>query len=260
MYQSLPRPLGGQHILVTRPAGQADTLVAGIEQLGGHATHIPFLAISPIGDETDLQKIAAQLEQYRACVFISANAVETAWPVLTRHQPWPDVLPAAVVGPGTARVLRDLGVNHVLQPAERFDSEGMLALPCFSAAASHGAAFALIRGEGGRDLIASTLRDRGARVDEASVYQRSLDPQAVDAISQLIVQNKPSAMIVTSSESLALLIRAASHSLVEALCKIHVIAPHGRIAQVARALGFNQVTVCDGGDEGILRFLRTYNG
>ena len=70
MPQPLTGPLVGQHILVTRPAGQAATLMAGIEQLGGRVTHIPFLAIEPASDLVDLGRIAAHLETYRACIFV----------------------------------------------------------------------------------------------------------------------------------------------------------------------------------------------
>ncbi|MFM8501705.1 MAG: uroporphyrinogen-III synthase, partial [Fluviibacter sp.] len=133
--------------------------MAGIEQLGGRATHIPFLAIKIASDLSDLEHIAEHLAGYRACLFVSANAVHSAWPVLTRHQPWPETLTAAVVGPGTARVLRQLGVSEVMQPEVQFDSEGLLALPFFATKHCQGSTFALIRGEGGRDLLARTLRE-----------------------------------------------------------------------------------------------------
>lgn len=259
MHRPLTRSLGGQHILVTRPAGQADSLVTGIEQLGGRATHIPLLAIKPLDDLQDLEKIAGHLDRYRACVFISANAVKVAWPVLTRQTPWPDALPAAVVGPGTARVLRELGLRHVLQPETQFDSEGLLALPCFAPDQCQDGAFAFIRGEGGRDLMATTLRARGGDVDEASVYQRSLDTQAVDAVAHLFLHDRPAAMIVTSSESLDRLMQAAPVTLAQAVRDVQMIVPHARIAQAARSHGFTKVAICDGGDEGILRFLQTYN-
>ena len=258
MSQPLTGPLVGQHILVTRPAGQAAALVAGIEKLGGRATHIPFLAINPVANLSDLENIAARLETYEACIFVSANAVHSAWPTLTCRQPWPEKLAAAVVGPGSARVLSELGVRRVLQPSVRFDSEGLLALPEFAPAQCQGKTFALIRGEGGRDLIARTLRERGAQVDEASTYQRSLNTEAVSRVTALL-QDQPSAIIVTSSESLKRFMNAASSDLVRALSSLCVLAPHERIAEVALSLGFIKTIVCSGGDEGILEFLQTYN-
>lgn len=259
MPQPLTGPLVGQHILVTRPAGQAATLMAGIEQLGGRVTHIPFLAIEPASDLVDLGRIAAHLETYRACIFVSANAVHSGWSLLTGHQPWPEALAAAVVGPGTARVLRQLGVSQVVQPEAQFDSEGLLALPFFSPEQCEGRDFALIRGEGGRDLLARTLRERGGRVDEASVYQRSLDPDAVISASRLMEIDQPSVMVVTSSESLQRFMGAAPDSLAQVMRRLTMVVPHARIAQSATDLGYENVVVCEGGDEGILRFLQTYN-
>ena len=260
MPQPLTGPLVGQHILVTRPAGQAASLIAGIEQLGGRATHIPFLAINPVADLRALEAIRRRLTSYRACLFISANAVQSAWPTLTAQQPWPEPLTAAVVGPGTAQVLRGLGVSRVVLPEARYDSEGLLALPFFAPDQCQGRAFALIRGEGGRDLIARTLQERGAQVDEASAYERSLHPDAIHSVQQLVCQDMPSAMLVTSSESLQRLLIAAPADLLRAIQQLPVIAPHERIAQVARASGFAQVVISAGGDEGILKFMQTYNG
>jgi uroporphyrinogen-III synthase len=260
MPQPLTGPLVGQHILVTRPAGQAASLIAGIEQLGGRATHIPFLAINPVADLSALEQIASRLTRYQACLFISANAVQMAWPLLTHQAPWPETLTAAVVGPGTAQVLRGLGVSRVVLPEARYDSEGLLALPFFAPDQCLGKAFALIRGEGGRDLIARTLQERGAQVDEATTYERSFHPDAVAAMQQLMHQSLPSAMVVTSSESLQRFQLAAPADLVRAIQQVPIIAPHERIAQVARASGFHQVVISAGGDDGILKFLQTYNG
>lgn len=258
MAQPLTGPLVGQHILVTRPAGQAAALIAGIEQLGGRATHIPFLSINPVAELGALESIADRLAMYQACIFVSANAVHSAWPTLTRHQPWPGPLAAGVVGPGSARALCELGVSHVLQPEAHFDSEGLLALPEFAPAQCKGKAFALIRGEGGRDLISRTLRERGAQVDEAATYVRSLDTEAVKRVRDLL-SDRPSAIVVTSSESLERFMKAAPLDLAQELARTCLIAPHGRIAEVARSLGFVKTMVCSGGDEGILRFLQTYN-
>lgn len=259
MRQPLTGPLGGQHILVTRPVGQAASLIAGIEQLGGRVTHIPFLSINPVADLSALEKIARRLTAYQACIFISANAVQSAWPVLTGKHPWPETLVGAAVGPGTTRILRELGVPRVVLPEARYDSEGLLSLPLFSPEQCRGRAFALIRGEGGRDLIARTLQDRGAQVDEATTYERSLHPDAITSVQQLLAQDMPAAMIVTSSESLQRVIRAAPEQLATMMRQRCLIAPHERIAQAGRSLGFERVFVTAGGDDGILKFLQTYN-
>lgn len=218
-----------------------------------------------MADLSALENIASRLACYQACIFISANAVQSAWPTLTARQPWPESLTAAVVGPGTAQVLRRLDVTRIVLPQAQFDSESLLALPLFRPDLCEGRAFALIRGEGGRDLIARALRERGARVDEACTYERSLDSGAVSSVQELLLRecvakDRLSAMIVTSSESLERFMKATPPPLAQTIRNMHIIAPHERIALLARSLGFEKVTVCGGGDDGILKFLQTYNG
>lgn len=265
----LTGPLSGHHILITRPAGQADALMAGVRALGGQATHVPFLSITPVRDPA-LALMASALTTYQAVLFISANAVQSSWSTLTNGMPWPPSLPAATVGPGTARHLRERGVKQVLMPDQQFDSEGLLALPFFAPVHCEGRSFALIRGEGGRDLLAQRLRAMGARVDEAACYQRALSPAAVPELQSLFPMGPadqvdvdasiaPSLVVVSSSESLQRLMQAMPPSLAAKFRSLPMLVPHGRIAEVARSLGFRQVMVTAGGDRGILEALRTYN-
>lgn len=256
-------PLSGQKLLVTRPAGQGGQLLAGIRALGGEAHHIPFLDIQPVQDLAPLQAIAHRLGSYHACVFISANAVEAAWSTLvpSAENGWPESVVAAAVGPGTAKVLRARGVPSVILPSQQFDSEGLLAEATFAPSACRGQSVALIRGEGGRDFLAQTLRARGARVDEAAVYRRALHLDALAALQAWVGQcvAGQGLLVISSSESLQRVISAASPGLSAALQAYPMLVPHERIAAAARQLGFQQIHVCAGGDEGILNYLQTYN-
>lgn len=261
--QSLP--LRGKRILVTRPEGQADKLLSGICALGGQAAHIPFLAIEPCADPVGLAHMAHQLSDYRACLFISVNAVQCAWPGLVPDG-WPKTLAAAAVGPGTVRALRARGVSEVIVPASRFDSEGLLAEPFFAESQCRGNAFALIRGDGGRDLLAQTLRARGAsRVDEIAVYQRRLHPVALSRLAAWLQggdAHDPTAdtIIISSSESLQRVMAAATPDLAERLRQTPLLVPHPKIAECARVLDFSRIGTSDGGDDGLLHSLRSYNG
>ena len=258
--QPFAQPLHGKRFLVTRPEGQADQLLAGIRALGGDVTHIPFLAIEPAIDQAALKQIADHLPQYRACIFISANAVQCAWSGLA-PQGWPRTLAAATVGPGTARVLLARGVSHIIVPARRFDSEGLLAEPDFAENQCHGQAFALIRGEGGRDFLAQTLRERGAQVDEAAVYRRRLHPAALSRLAEWLAAGAPAAstLLVSSSESLQRVLEQAAPLLVEQLRSATLLVPHPKIADSAQRLGCKRVFTSAGGDAGLLEALRSYN-
>lgn len=255
-------PLRGKRFLVTRPEGQGDRLVDGIRALGGDAQHIPFLAIQPVDDLSGLKNIANRLTEYRACIFISANAVNVAWPTLSAAHPdgWPSAVAAATVGPGSAAALKSHHIPLVVLPERNFDSEGLLAAPFFEQRHCRGQAFVLIRGEGGRDFLAQSLRERGARVDEVAVYRRQLHPAALQELQiWCIVGTEPGVLLVSSSESLQRVMSAASADLALALKACPVLAPHPRIAEAARQLGWTRVAVTAGGDEGMLRYLQTYN-
>lgn len=253
-------PLRGQRFLVTRPEGQADGLLAGIRALGGEATHIPFLAIEPVADLSALHEIAGRLAGYRACLFVSANAVRCAWPVLAATG-WPHPLAGAAVGPGTASVLQGLGVMQVIVPPRRFDSEGLLAESFFAEHECRGQAFALIRGEGGRDFLAETLRARGARVDEAAVYRRDLHPAALSRLADWMAAGAAasSTLLISSSESLQHVVAHADPLLMDSLHRTTLLVPHPKIADCAQRLGFKQVVISAGGDAGLLEALRSYN-
>jgi uroporphyrinogen-III synthase len=256
------RPLSGKRFLVTRPEGQGSRLVDGIQALGGEAQHIPFLQIEPVKDRAALQKIAQGLMAYRACIFISANAVNAAWPTLLEAHPngWPKTVAAATIGPGTARELHARGITEVVMPARRFDSEGLLAEPYFAEAHCRGQVFALIRGEGGRDFLAKTLRARGALVDEVAVYRRDLHPLALEKLQTWVgMDTGTGTMLISSSESLRRLLEAASAELSLRIRSLSILVPHARIAESAQQLGFTRVAICEGGDEGMLRYLQTYN-
>ena len=254
-------PLSGLRVLVTRPAGQADKLLSGIRALGGVAEHIPFLAIEPIDDSGALALMADRLPTYRACIFISANAVSYALPVLTTRG-WPASVAGAAVGPGTAALLRASGVAEVVMPEYQFDSEGLLSESFFNEASCQGQAFALIRGEGGRDFLANILRARGARVDELAVYRRTMNPRALALLTDWLVSASasPRLMVVSSSESLRNVVGAVTLPVADVLRRIPLLVPHPKIAEAAHALGFARVIVSNGGDEGLLETLRSYNG
>ena len=242
---------------MTRPEGQAAGLLAGIRALGAQAEHIPWLAIEPIADTALLESIAHRLSDYVACIFISANAVRLAWPVLGQEG-WPQNTMAACIGPGTAAALRERGVTRIVMPESRYDSEGLLAEEVFARQCCDGQAFALIRGEGGRDLLAQSLRARGARVDEVAVYRRTRHPDALSRLQGWIAKGG-GVMLISSSESLQQVLSVAPGPLQQALKQQPVLVPHPRIAEVARQSGFDNVTVTAGGDDGMLEALRSYN-
>lgn len=238
--------LAGLNVVVTRPLEQAAGLAKRIEDQGGKPIVFPLLDISPAGDARALQQLAQDPAVYHLLVFISPNAVKYGMAALGAV---PGTLRIAAVGQSSAHALRDLGIAHVIAPTERFDSEALLALPELQNVS--GWRVAILRGDGGRELLGDTLKERGAQVDYITCYQRSkpsLDGKALLAA-------EPDAITVTSSEALGHLWQMFAEPARVRLAAIPLFAPHARIAELARQQGWQHVVVTPSGDDGMLAAL-----
>lgn len=241
-------PLAGLKILVTRPRDQATPLAQAIEQAGGVPLLFPLLDILPVQDYQMLQEQISHLPECNLAIFISPNAVQYGMAAI-RASGMSCVPKIATVGPGSAQALREAGVADVIVPTERFDSEGLLAMPELQHIA--GWRVMIFRGDGGRELLGDTLRSRGAMVEYASCYRRS---QAQQPVSELL-RAQPDAITVTSSEALGYLWQMLDGQARLALCKMPLFAPHQRIAELAHRQGWTQVYLTGAGDEGLLSAL-----
>ena len=163
--------LAGRVVLVTRPAGQGEQLADRVRAAGGEPFLFPTLAIEPVSPSPHAAALLRRPDVFSWAVFVSANAVAHGLPLILAAGAWPPGLRAAAVGAGTAAALRARGVPQVLAPAAGGDSESLLAL-----AAMHevgGQRVLVIRGVGGRELLADTLRARGAHVEYLECYRRA---------------------------------------------------------------------------------------
>jgi uroporphyrinogen-III synthase len=254
----MKKALRGRRILVTRPAAQAATLAQMIEARGGEAICFPLLEIAPAEDAQALQEAIAQLDAYAIAIFISPNAVMfSALPVLSRRS-WPATLQAVAIGPGTASQLAACGISGVIVPAGRFDSEALLEMPQFRVAAVRGKKILILRGNGGREELAATLRERGAQVDAVACYRR-LPPADASAIVALLRNKGLDALTVSSSEGLRNLFSLLDSESLGRLRRTPVFVAHPRVAEVAVGLGLQEVIVTDPLDAGVIAGLCAYN-
>ncbi|AXS80946.1 uroporphyrinogen-III synthase [Dechloromonas sp. HYN0024] len=256
---SLGGPLAGKTIVVTRPQAQAAPLAEAIAKVGGTALIFPLLEISPAADSAPLVEAAARLEDYALAVFISPNAVEHALPVLLADKAWPASLIPAAVGQGTVKTLAAHGVMDCIAPTERFDSEALLALPELSAERVGGRRIAIFRGDGGRELLAETLRQRGATVDCITAYQRSGPSTGATPLMAAWRAGRLDALAVSSSEGLRYLVDLLDAEGRALLHNTPVFVPHARIAENALALGLSNILLTEAADAGILAGLVAYN-
>lgn len=255
----MTQPLTGKTIVVTRPRAQADALAAAIAAAGGDALRFPLLEISPADDPGPLQAAAEQLASYALAVFISPNAVEYSLSTLLAQAPWPAGLIPAAVGQGTVKALAAHGIAGCVAPRERFDSEALLELPELQAERMAGKRVAIFRGDGGRELLADTLRARGAAVDCIACYRRSAPAGGADTLLAAWRAGRLDAITVSSSEGLRYLVDMLDGEGRRFLAATPVFVPHARIAENARALGLQQVVQTDPADAGIIAGLCAYN-
>lgn len=252
-------PLTGRTIVVTRPRAQAEPLAEAIEAAGGTPLLFPLLEISPADDPAPLNEAAARLGDYAIAVFISPNAVDYALPTLLARGPWPATLTPAAVGQGTVRALAAQGIGGCIAPTERFDSEALLALPAMAQTQVQGWRIAIFRGDGGRELLADTLRERGATVDCITCYRRSGPSGGVAPLLEAWRTRRLDAVTVSSSEGLRYLVDALDDEGRDFLQTTPVFVPHARIADTARAAGIERIILTDAADAGLVAGLRAYN-
>jgi uroporphyrinogen-III synthase len=252
-------PLAGKTIVVTRPRAQAGPLAAAIGEAGGEAVIFPLLEISPARDSGPLNAAIARLNDYRLAIFISPNAVDHAVPVILAHGAWPATLTPAAVGPGTVKALAAHGINGCLAPAERFDSEGLLALPALAGTVLAGRRVAIFRGDGGRELLAETLQQRGAQVDCITCYQRSGPTEDLEQLLKRWRQGQLAAITLSSSEALRHLLQGLDAEGLAYLQATPLFVPHPRIADVARQAGLTNIQLTAPADHGLLAGLCAYN-
>ncbi len=241
-----PLPLAGLNIAVTRPREQAAQLAAGIEKLGGRCIQFPLLEIAALADNQPLLEVAARLGEYQLAIFISPNAVRYGMQAIQRAGGLPAVLQIATVGQGSARALHEFGVEKVIAPQQRFDSESLLALPELQQV--RGMRVLIFRGDSGRELLGDTLKSRGARVEYVCCYRRGKPRQDVSAL----LAARPDVICISSSEALHNLDDMLAPPEKARLAALPLFVSHERIAAEARRLGWQQVITVAAGDDALL--------
>lgn len=241
-------------IAITRPVEQAKKLNALISQHGGAAISFPLIDIVPLADYSQFDNTLNKIDNHDWAIFISSNAVQNGMPrLLSKFNPLPPQLQFAAIGPATAAELTQMGAPEVLIPQHRFDSESLLSLPEMQA--MQGKRVMIFRGIGGREVLADTLKARGAQVTFAECYQR-VNPQSDCLLLEQLWQNKQChAIVVTSSEAMRHLLEMTNNGSDTWIRNIAICVNHARIAEEALLTGATglHLTIADApGDEAML--------
>ena len=240
----------GWRLLLTRPAAECEALAATLAEVGVFSRSLPLLATEPLAQTPAQHALMAALPDYCAVIVVSKPAARLGLELLRQH--WPQ-LPAGPrwfsVGAATAQVLDDYLQAHGLRthyPDTGDDSEALLALPALDQALQVPAPRVLLmRGEGGRELIADTLRQRGAALDYLELYRRVCPQYPAGTLAQLVAAERLNAVLVSSAQGLENLRRQAADHWAQ-LARLTLLVPSPRVADLARAAGARQVIDCRG--------------
>lgn len=237
-------------VVLTRPQADSERLSEALQNEGFQTRVMPIITIEAI--PTAEQAPAPSVSDDALCIFISANAVRFGLPQMGSALARDSDLTVIAVGNKTRDTLAAEGIQA--QVPVRADSEGLLAMPALSAPDSRDVV--IVKGEGGRELLASELTGRGARVTEWACYRRcwpEVDVSGLIEISAgLIFQASSGEMVSRLSELLAGGGQAD-------LFQSSIIVPSDRVARLATEIGWGQVIRAeDASDDAFIRALKQH--
>jgi uroporphyrinogen-III synthase len=245
--------VGAAHVIVTRPAADAQHWVLQLRQGGFAAEALPLIDIAPASDTGPLAQAWRTLDRYAACMFVSGNAVDFFF-----KSPLAGGLPASLrlmaPGPGTVAALLGAGVPpaQVDAPgndAGQFDSEALWAVA--GRRDWRGKRVLVVRGESpdaagggvssGRDWIARQWEAAGAQVDFVGVYQRRTPQFSGPQLDRArAAAADGSVWLFSSSEAVANLVHQPALAGVD-WRGARAVATHPRIEEAVRAAGWGVV-------------------
>ena len=249
-------PLDNKRIMVTRPAHQAGHLLALLESAGASTFCQPLIDIVPLEtahyqneinpDEIKQNaiKLIKALPDTDIVIFISQNAIAHGLELISQNGQLPSSVKLATVGAGSAKLLEELTQRSVdITPAKQFNSEGLLEHPDLQHI--QGKRITIFRGIGGRSLLADTLRQRGAKVEYAEVYQRQAPKIDLSELEKKWQQQPADAICITSGEGLQNLIdklneASTSSTFRSTICNSQLVIVNERLQKQISDFGFTK--------------------
>jgi len=247
----------GWRLLLTRPAEECIALAAALSELDVHSASVPLLAIEPLAETAEQRATMLELDRYCAVVVVSKPAARLSLELLERYWPQPPLGQVWFsVGAATGAILEGFGLD-VSWPSTGDDSEALLALPRLNEALNVADPRVLIlRGEGGREHIAETLRRRGVQVDRLELYRRYLPDYPPGTLLETLRSERLNAVVVSSGQGLLSLHELAGADW-PALRELPLFVPSPRVAEMAATLGARIIVDCRGaGTAALLAALR----
>ena len=243
----------GLRVLNTRPLSQGAILEKAIVTAGGLSINLPCITIS--ATELSWLNSMPRLCHVEQAIFISANAVHYYFDALKQnHIDWPASILVIAVGSATAAALAEQGIQVHCIPSTA-DSEHLIQLERLQHVKNKGVL--LIKGIGGRSLIADTLLSRGAKLTPLDVYRRDSPDVPKEYIHSLWQNDAVDIILLTSEQAMNNLLGLFKDEGLSWLRKKPCLVISERLAEVAESLGFKTIITCP--HNKILDALYSYN-
>lgn len=197
------KPLRGRTVMITQAREQAGKLCRCLEKLGAQVIEFPTIKIVPPDSWGRLEEAIKHLEDYDWLIFTSVNGVKYFFSQLKEWHKDRRVLgklKVAAIGPATAAELKKekLKVSYVPQEyrAEAIvdglrQSEGKLV----------GLRILIPRAKVAREALPQELREGGAQVDVAVVYQTVVNGSAAGQAGKALEAGEVDVITFTSSST-----------------------------------------------------------
>ena len=233
-------------LLLTRPEEECQALAQSLAQVGIASSSLPLLAIEPVALEASQARLLAKLHEYQAIIVVSKSAARLLLEHLAQTGLPPPRQGWFTVGAATAQLLMDRGLRADF-PAQGDDSEALLALPLLREALAEVARprVLIVRGVGGRELLAGRLGEQGASVDYLELYRRNLPRYPAGTLLRRVEAERLNGLVVSSGQGLEHLLQLAGTDWPR-LWRLPLFVPSPRVAEQARAAGAQQIVDCRG--------------
>ncbi|WP_410953480.1 uroporphyrinogen-III synthase [Pseudomonas sp. S1(2024)] len=232
-------------LLLTRPAEDCAALAQSLAAAGVASSCLPLLAIEPVAVDNQQRLLLEGLQGFQAIIVVSKPAARLLLEQLAEAGLRPPMQGWFTVGEATAAVLQGAGLA-VSVPPRGDDSEALLALPALrQAVAVPAPRILIVRGVGGRELLAERLAEQGASVDYLELYRRCLPAYPAGTLMRRIEAERLNGLVVSSGQGFEHLQQMAGADWPQ-LARLPLFVPSPRVADQARAAGAQQVVDCRG--------------
>ena len=237
------------NVLIARPIKKAQALSLLLNQQGITCVSQPLFDYQPLADHEQSQKL---LTTANIIIFVSVAAVEFAHAnFAAQHWQYQHII---AVGKATKAALQALALENIHCPLQE-NSEGVLALSVLNEILSN-KNITIVRGNGGREHLATELTKRGATINYLESYQRIWRTFPKD-IGKQWYQQQINCIVVTSNALLEKLVQLtqATNVVEENDIITHWrnnciwLVASKRIADHAQQLGLTNVIQSDGANE-----------